>query len=44
MITGKGLDLLRQIDDREESFNKIFESLSESEINTVNSLLDKLRG
>lgn len=42
-ITQKGLDLLKMIDQR-ESFLKKHATLSESELKTLNALLDKLRG
>lgn len=44
IITQKGLHLLEQIDQQENNFNKIFDTLSEAEIQQVNELLDKLRG
>ncbi len=43
LITQKGLDLLKLIDQR-ESFLKQHATLSEAEAKTLNALLDKLRG
>lgn len=43
LITQKGLDLLKMIDQR-ESFLKKHASLSEHELQSLNALLDKLRG
>lgn len=43
LITQKGLDLLKMIDKR-ESFLKKHATLTESEMQTLNALLDKLRG
>lgn len=42
-ITQKGLDLLKMIDQR-ESFLKKHATLSEHELQSLNALLDKLRG
>lgn len=43
LITQKGLDLLKMIDKR-ESFLKKHATLTESEMQTLNALLDKMRG
>ncbi|MGQ9805055.1 MAG: MarR family winged helix-turn-helix transcriptional regulator [Chlorobiales bacterium] len=43
LITQKGLDVLKMIDQR-ESFLKRHGTLSEPELQTLNALLDKLRG
>ncbi len=43
-ITGKGLELLAQLDNYSEEMNIKLASLSEEEIKNLNSLLDKLRG
>ncbi len=43
LITQKGLDLLKRIDQR-ESYLKKHATLTESELQTLNALLDKLRG
>lgn len=43
-ITGKGLDLLKGLDPLTEQTNlEIVSNLSETELNTLNKLLDKLR-
>ncbi|MCK6603789.1 MAG: MarR family transcriptional regulator [Ignavibacteriaceae bacterium] len=44
MITDEGLALLKEIDKYENEFDKCFKELSESEAQTINYLLDKLRG
>jgi DNA-binding MarR family transcriptional regulator len=44
LITEPGLSLLREIDKFENEFDKCFIELSESEAQTINYLLDKLRG
>lgn len=44
LISSKGLELLKSLDDLEEKFKKVFHTLDETEINTLNHLLDKLRG
>ena len=44
VITDKGRHLLQSLDYIDENSKNIFNSLSSEEINTLNSLLDKLRG
>lgn len=44
LISDKGLELLKNLDDLEEKFKKVFHTLNDKEINTLNDLLDKLRG
>ena len=44
IITGKGLELLTELDDMETKFEAILNSLSNDEIKILNNLLDKLRG
>lgn len=44
MITNEGLALLKEIDEFENEFDRCFKELSESEAETINYLLDKLRG
>lgn len=44
IITKKGLDLLKGLDSEIKKVNGLLTSLSETEIKTLNSLLDKLRG
>lgn len=43
-ITEKGLKLLADIDKENETFEKIFSTLTQEEILKLNELLDKLRG
>lgn len=43
-VTQKGLDLLAEIDTLLESWEKQFKTLTPEEANTLNFLLDKLRG
>lgn len=43
-ITAKGLELLRKIDELEDSWNENMKSLSPGEAKKLNGLLDKLRG
>jgi DNA-binding MarR family transcriptional regulator len=44
LITSQGLDLLRELDHLDEEVHKIFQPLSVKEMNTLNELLDKMRG
>lgn len=44
VITDKGLHLLESLDNIDEDFKGVFSTLSSDEINTLNNLLDKLRG
>lgn len=44
LITRKGLDLLSEIDEKEEEFEKLIDNLENGEIEQLNNLLDKLRG
>jgi len=44
LITQKGLDLLAELDKQETGFLKELKNLSEKEAETINLLLDKLRG
>lgn len=43
LITDKGLELLQSLDYIDDTSKQIFSNLSPEEINTLNSLLDKLR-
>ena len=43
-ITEKGLALLQNIDEHSRDFDSLFSTLSASEIEQINFLLDKLRG
>ena len=40
----KGLDLLKSLDEDLEEINKKFSTLNDAEVETLNNLLDKLRG
>lgn len=44
LITEKGLQLLQALDQLDELFTSYLRNLSESEVVTLNELLDKLRG
>ena len=44
LITEKGLELLKTLDDIELKFKNVFSSLNTREISELNNLLDKLRG
>lgn len=44
LITQKGLDLLKQIDEQQKDWHEIYETLTESEARAMNQLLDKFRG
>lgn len=44
VITEKGLELLKSLDNIDEDFKEIFNTLSSEEVKTLNDLLDKLRG
>ena len=44
IITGKGINLLKEIDKFQHQFDNIFENISEVEAKNVNLLLDKMRG
>lgn len=44
VITEKGLELLKSLDNIDEDFKEIFNTLSSEEVKTLNNLLDKLRG
>ncbi len=43
-ITQKGLDLLKVLDEDLREINKRFSTLNDAEVETLNNLLDKLRG
>ena len=43
-ITQKGLDLLKELDEDLNEINKKFSTLNDDEVETINRLLDKLRG
>lgn len=43
-ITEKGLQVLSELDTIDDEFIKLFNTLSENEIDTLNTLLDKMRG
>ena len=43
-ITEKGLNLLSKIDEKNETSDGVFSTLTEAEIKKLNQLLDKLRG
>jgi DNA-binding MarR family transcriptional regulator len=44
LITEKGLDLLSEIDKKEDEFEKLIDNLETEETDELNNLLDKLRG
>lgn len=44
LITKKGLDLLSDLEKQVEDFNRNFVHLNSEDVNTLNELLDKLRG
>lgn len=44
VITDKGLNLLKEIDSRDEETDKTFKKLSTDEAKVLNDLLDKMRG
>ncbi len=44
MITDEGLNLLKEMDKFENEFDSCFKNIDESEAQTINYLLDKLRG
>lgn len=44
LITDKGLELLKRLDDVIEEMDSMFTTLTEDEARTANTLLDKLRG
>jgi len=44
VITQKGLNLLKKMDGSVEEFDNLFSNLTKSEANSLNILLDKLRG
>jgi DNA-binding MarR family transcriptional regulator len=44
LITDHGLELLKQLDSLEDEIQQVFKQLSIKEMNTLNTLLDKLRG
>lgn len=43
LITDKGLDLLKSMDNVDENFKSVFKTLTDEEMRTLNHLLDKLR-
>jgi DNA-binding MarR family transcriptional regulator len=43
-ITEKGMDLLAEMDKIEDQFEKLFKGIKPGEANTLNELLDRLRG
>jgi DNA-binding MarR family transcriptional regulator len=44
LITGKGLELLKQIDGESKKWNQAYKSLNPEEAKKLNFLLDKIRG
>jgi DNA-binding MarR family transcriptional regulator len=44
LITNKGLDLLKKIDAIDSKFEGVFHNISPQEAETLNDLLDKIRG
>jgi len=44
IITEKGLNLLNKLDEDIAKINSLFDTLNQEEVNTLNKLLDKLRG
>lgn len=44
IITSQGLNLLTKMDSSVENFDDLFSNLTNSEANTLNTLLDKIRG
>ncbi|MBK8944561.1 MAG: MarR family transcriptional regulator [Ignavibacteriae bacterium] len=43
-ITEKGLEVLKDLDSIDDEFIKLFSNLTTKEVNTLNELLDKMRG
>ncbi len=44
IITERGLNLLKELDQKEDEFDKLFKNLDEAEVKSANDLLDKMRG
>ena len=44
IITERGLNLLKEIDQKDDEFDVLFKSLDENEVKAANDLLDKMRG
>ena len=44
IITERGLNLLKELDQKDGEFDELFKNLNETEVKTANELLDKMRG
>lgn len=44
IITERGLNLLKELDQKEDEFDKLFKNLDDAEVKAANDLLDKMRG
>lgn len=44
IITERGLNLLKELDQKDDEFDVLFKNLDENEVKTANDLLDKMRG
>jgi DNA-binding MarR family transcriptional regulator len=44
IITERGLNLLKELDQKDDEFDVLFKSLDENEVKAANDLLDKMRG
>ena len=44
IITERGLNLLKELDQKDDEFDVLFKSLDENEVKATNDLLDKMRG
>jgi len=44
IITERGLNLLKELDQKDDEFDVLFKSLDENEVKSANDLLDKMRG
>ena len=43
-ITERGLNLLKELDQKDDEFDELFKNLDEVEVKTANDLLDRMRG
>ena len=44
IITERGLNLLKELDQKDDEFDELFKNLDEAEVKTANDLLDRMRG
>jgi DNA-binding MarR family transcriptional regulator len=44
IITERGLNLLKELDQKDDEFDVLFKNLDENEVKAANDLLDKMRG